>query len=416
MANRHAHFSQIDILKGMAIILVLFGHTFSYSVAQPQAIPAVATAAVAQSDNRESVQAQPDTSLPDRTAFGVNGIGAFLSSFTRWKTFSALLTQQVVPIFLVLMALNFSLSYRRRGFTKLSEIYTKNEFVRRFRRFFVPFAACFLASLCIGAFMFIVLNKNVISISVNDLPGFLPIDGPGNYFISLIFEFVFVFPLMYILYIRYPRFVLIGSFAAALAFELIAPKTGLFTNASALYTICIIRFLPLLALGLWISNDWDLFSKRNLYIVLPGILSMFYLVVVNQPERNFYFMGIFFSSYLESQNLFASFYPVLLVLAGMKYLPQYAEKWSSRLLSLLGNASYHIFLVQIIYFGVNVYLVTKYHGLTDLMTPSNILIILVNLTVCISLGLAFYYLDRLLFSGSGKKLYLRPLLRGHKLS
>jgi len=374
MSQSNNRFLEIDLIKAMAIILVIFGHTFSY------------------------VQQSTGTILPTTqgTMHIINLEGLSLNQIlTKWMTYSGLLTQQVVPVFIVLMGHNFGMSYTRKKYVSLRQIYSVNEFVRRFKRLLVPFAIAFISSIIIGIIVLLLTGNWVLYFGPYLLTGFLPINGPGNYFLSIIFEFLIIFPLMYIAYHQHPKLLIGSSLLCALIFELLRPSSGI-------YSISIIRFLPLIALGLWISTDHNLFAKRNLWLLPLGIFSGFYIILVNQFEYQFTVLGINFFQMTKSQNLFACFYTVLLVLVGIQVL-QKSDRWPCiGIVALIGKASYHIFLVQIIYFGVNKYFYTHYHSIRDIFTIDNVEIILINLIICIIVGIIFYKLQEWLMVGNNK--------------
>lgn len=377
MANKSYYMQEIDLIKGLTIILVIFGHTFSYSY-------------------------NPKTVMLPNIHPDVINIPLIFQSLdivkisTHWITYSSLLTQQVVPIFIAIMVFNFTLSYKRRGYAKIFDIYSKKEFLARMRRFFVPFIIIFIAVLIFGTIYNILTNVNILYLNSYLLIGFLPIKGPGNYFISIIFQFLLIFPFIYLIYRKEPKLTLISSFIIALLFEYIISNISFLLNNSTIYSLLIIRFLPLIFLSLWISDDYQLFTKRNRFIVILSALSIVYLIIISQFQHTIHLCGINFTPMFASQNLFASFYQILLVLIGLKYLPKSKMKLS-KLLSLIGKSSYHIFLVQIVYFGLMyagiISLFARYQTISDLLSVHNIAIIILNLLICITTGCVFYIVD-----------------------
>lgn len=377
MANKSYYMQEIDLIKGLIIMLVIFGHTFSY------------------------VYNSKNNMLPNSHADVISTSSIFQSLdivkiSTHWITYSSLFTQQVVPIFIAIMVFNFALSYKRKGYAKISDIYSKREFLARLRRFFVPFIITYVAVLIFGIIYYVLTNVNILYLNSDLLVGFLPINGPGNYFISIIFQFLLIFPFIYLLYRKKPKLTLISSFIVAFLFEYIASNTFFLLNNSTIYSLLIIRFLPLISLSLWISDDYQLFTKRNRFIVILSALSIVYLIIISQFQYTMHLCGINFRPMFASQNLFASFYQILLILVGLKYLPKSKIKLSE-LLSLVGKSSYHIFLVQIVYFGLIhagiIPLFTKYQTISDLLSVHNISIIILNLLICITTGCVFYIVD-----------------------
>jgi fucose 4-O-acetylase-like acetyltransferase len=375
MVNKSQYFQQIDIIKGLAIILVIFGHTFLY---------------LNDTQNNISLNSQGyNKHIEVLTISTIIQNLNFTKIFTHWITYSALSTQQVVPIFIAIMAFNFALSYKRKGFLKITDLYSKREFLSRFRRFFVPFIIIYIVELVFGVIYYLFMHKNILFLNT----AFLPIDGPGRYFVSIVFQFILLYPVIYLIYRKYPKLLIVTSFIIALLFELITSNTPYFINNSVIYLTSITRFLPLIVLSLWISDDYNLFSKRNSFIIILSILSIVYLIIINQFPSTVTICKINFVQMFESQNMFASFYEILLFMIGLKYIPVY-KTMLFKIFALFGKSSFHIFLVQIFYFGIIdlgiIPLSVRYSSISGLLSVHNIILITINLLICIIVGCLFY--------------------------
>jgi len=358
--------TQIDLIKGLVMISVILGHTFSLTYESQSNQLA-----------HETILSM-STSLP---SFDIKDI------FSHWITYSALITQQAVPILLLVMGLNYSWSYARNNLNRLSDIYSKREIKKRLRRFLIPFAIFFIFLSISGIIWFIVSGDVILQFSSFNLIGFLPVNGPGNFFISLVFQFLLVFPVLHISYRRRPTTTIILAFSISVIFELLF-------SGYADAEVCILRYLPLLVLGIFLSDNYDLFSKRNRILIVLGLLSAIYLIVVSQFQYSLSLLGFVFVPYESSMSFLAAFYTALLVLLGIKYLPKRVTLWPIHVVSKIGVASYHIFLVQIAYFGVGIAFRAKYSSLTDLLQPYNTMMVLVNLLVCIGGGTLFYVVTK----------------------
>jgi fucose 4-O-acetylase-like acetyltransferase len=378
MVNKSQYIQQIDIIKGLAIILVIFGHTFLY---------------LNDTQNNISLNSQGyNKHIEVLTISTIIQNLNFTKIFTHWITYSALSTQQVVPIFIAIMAFNFALSYKRKGFLKITDLYSKREFLSRFRRFLVPFIIIYIVELVFGVIYYLFMHKNILFLNT----AFLPIDGPGRYFISIVFQFILLYPVIYLIYRKYPKLLIVTSFIIALLFELITSNIPYFTNHSVIYLTSITRFLPLIVLSLWISDDYNLFSKRNSFIIILSILSIVYLIIINQFPSTVTICKINFVQMFESQNMFASFYEILLFMIGLKYIPVY-KTMLFKIFALFGKSSFHIFLVQIFYFGIIdlgiIPLSVRYSSISGLLSVHNIILITINLLICIIVGCLFYNIE-----------------------
>ena len=125
-------------------------------------------------------------------------------------------------------------------------------------------------------------------------------------------------------------------------------------------------------------------------------MSIAYLVIISQFPVAVRFAGMHLKPFWGSQNLFASFYEILLLLVGLKFLPK-MKNILFNVFAYFGKSSYHIFLVQIVYFGLvkagSMSLTTKYTGISDLISIHNISIAALSLAICLAVGSALYFVE-----------------------
>lgn len=294
-----AHLTQIDLLKGLAILAVVTGHTLS--------------------------RAQ----LIDMGA-----------RFWNW---------QAVPIFVVVMGLNAASSYRRHEGARLRALYSRAYFRSRFDRLYVPFLLLLLVSSALALATGALTAKGLV---YGLALGKLPFTGPGNYFVTFLFQFVVIFPLIYWLYGRAPRAVIVGSFALAATFDLAAPHVAELAQiphewwTEAFFP----RFLPYMVFGVMLADAMLNGRRVPRWWWWGGAVSVGYLVAITADPSALHIsigdLGV------AGQTFIGAFYPALLVAAGLRWLPSRATGVASRTLARLGVASYEIFLVQILWFGL----------------------------------------------------------------
>lgn len=282
-------YPQIDIMKGFAILGVLFTHA---SMA-------------------------PLTSKP-------------LTNFH---------SGQAVPVFIMLMAMNLAMSLRRQA-----EQHGASHFARRLKRLVVPFAIVFAVSAAIATWRWFALGL-APHLGIGLLLGYLPFGGAGNYFIFILAVFTVVGPALWAAYRRWPRASVAAMLGADLAFELaygaLAPHVAHFST----YGTSPVRLLAAFAVGLWLADGWGLSERRNRWLLAYAALSVAYMVAVQAGHP----LGLFPGSW-QPLNVLGFGYTALLVMAGMRWLPA-AERGAWMVFSELGRASYHVYLVQTLYFG-----------------------------------------------------------------
>jgi peptidoglycan/LPS O-acetylase OafA/YrhL len=312
--------SAIDIIKGLAIVSVICLHTLS-----------------------------------------VHTLYAIAALFHIW---------QAVPVFIFLMGRNAASSLERRGRRSLRELYSREYLASRFDRIYVPFLVAYVATVILTTLTH-AEHDHIRMIVGGLLVGMLPIDGPGNYFIALVFQFALVFPLVLWGLRRWPARTLLLCVAINLSFELFGRDIAVVREHPGIYEVCLARFLLLLALGGLLARIPPRRLLATRWLSLGALASAAYLGLNSIDSSTGPFGG--------SKWDFASvFYTVFIVVLGMGALPQRARGWLPRSVAELGRASYHVFLAQIIWFGLTVW------------APGSVLVLVGNLAVTLAAGVAFY--------------------------
>lgn len=337
------HLMEVDLIKGLAIISVVLVHCLPYN-------------------------------------------DAFMT--LRMFTFSMALL-----IFMLLMGRNMYASfekhnYMENGFHALS--YLKNRLVR----FLYPFIPVFVISIILG-----LLTNQDLYFGLYTLVGYLPLPGPGNYFVTVLLQFIIIFPLLYLAYKRYPWLTLIATFAISLLFELISPYISALNADAYIYYANILRYLFVITLGLWVLEAFEptkrIRSNLESFIVLIGlVVGVIYMVAFGIFHWEVPFFNTFWGTEyptLGSYVVIVAFYPLVLYMLAYRILPSNSENKIIKFIAYVGKASYHVFLVQILFFAVfyNPYATISQSGLFDPVT-SGIISIVVSLAVTLPLGALFY--------------------------
>jgi fucose 4-O-acetylase-like acetyltransferase len=261
-------------------------------------------------------------------------------------SFSVFHVSQAVPILIVMMGY--------LGAT--SRVRPLGDYLRRRGiRLLVPWAIAWLVALLV-----LVLKGHLVWMSPI-LVGALPVpSGPGNYFISIAIEFVLILPLLRWLLDRGPWVLLGTCLALDISYELTAAYFGLNNYVTK---ALIFRYLFAVALGMLLAKG------HKFWPLLP--LSFAFLVAITAGVR-----FDFLAPGWQSQSLLAAGYTIALVAVGLRF--RYP-----RLLQSLGRASWHIFLVQILWFGQIAPALVSRFGLS---TAANVA---PGLVACLAIGLGF---------------------------
>ncbi len=196
--------------------------------------------------------------------------------------------------------------------------------------------------------------------------------GPGSYFVPLMIQILFFLPVLYVIARKNINFMLIGSFALNMLFEFYCYY---FSVPQSIYRFIFLRYLFAASLGVWLAKT----EQINWHLVTAGaIVSLLYIT-----SFNFYNFKLPVQPDWSPQNALAFLWPLMVVLLGLKMLPRQATG-ILKLIAELGKASYHIFLVQMVYYYYMDYLFDDMHIC---------IYISINLLICLSAGYIFYLFE-----------------------
>lgn len=294
--------NQINFLKGLAIIGVIFAHIVPYDVGN------------------------------------------------KWNVIYTL--KQQVPIFIMLSGITVMISCEKRGLFKLKANFIeeyKTYVIRRFKGILIAIIIAFI----ISGLGYIILDKileikNGYGIGIYSLVGRFPLDGPGCYYIAILFQLILISPILVYYFNKNPKITLFVMIFLNLIFEMIIAKSNIFVNHEYIYYISILRYFASLGLGMWVSKDFSIKSKRNLFIVLLSPLSLVYIYY--HDNYGYTFPGVSQLSW-HFQNIFTVFYSAMIVLLVINYMKKCDSK-INKLIQSLGKLSFKIFLFQILYFSM----------------------------------------------------------------
>ena len=276
---------------------------------------------------------------------------------------SALWERIAIPGFVVIMGFNLGISFKEKGITTLKEAYSNEYFVSKMKRYIIPYIILYFIQTIIYLFVNVIFHPLLIDNGNYDFSGYVmlgytPFWGPGMWFIPALFGSILVFPLLYICYKKTPITTFIACFIIEwimhnLAFNLY-PSPGWFTRQ--FFSTHIFYMFSGIGMGLWISDDHELNSPRNViitWILLP--LSLIYLIIY----AIFGFGGLwqimyeFGFGWIGGDYNFLSFpYTVILFLIILKIFPKNLENKYSKIIKKISRSTYHILLVQILYFSI----------------------------------------------------------------
>jgi peptidoglycan/LPS O-acetylase OafA/YrhL len=299
-------------------------------------------------------------------------INHWMTAEQRGVSLAAFHVMQAVPVFFLLMGYNASNSFDRRSAGSLGAIY-RSEYLRtRLVRLLMPLAILVAISIPTALAQGIPLYFGPESLLLH-----LPRPIPGQFFVAVSVAFVFLLPLVNASFKRAPRVTIAACAALSLAYELLTP----FKHSPAQYYIYQanpLRFVALVALGFWLASEASPTSRRNWFFIPAAIASAAFLAAYARGLRP----GFVGPEYMY--NVLAAGWPLLLTACGLTFLPRESQRVSLLGLGDIGRASYHIFLVQGMWFG----------GFFVSVVAGSLPWLVASLVVCCGVGLAWYRLDQ----------------------
>lgn len=299
-----------------------------------------------------------------------------LTDIKRLKLGGPFWISMAVPIFMIISGFTYSMSSERRSINTFGQYFNRDLMKTRLSRLIIPYLIIFILELL---FIFIVTIKfpsiNIdikLPISLLFLSGGI---GPGSYYFPIVIQLLFLFPFMLFFFKKSNIGSIVFFFLAQLSFDILL---NLIPIPGRLYRLLIFRYLVFIIMGINLYYNKDKIKNNIALMVLP-LSSIIYIWIVNYSA---YTPKLFVK--WTGTSLPTVFLALAFVVLAMKYLEIENKNKFTHLISLVGKASYHIFLVQKTAFGFGL---NRFFRNRDIsFTVSSISAIL----ICCSIGFAFY--------------------------
>ncbi|WAC05459.1 MAG: acyltransferase family protein [Methanoregula sp.] len=334
------HLTQIDLLKGYAIIAVVFLHVWKESIYLLLGAP-----------------------------------------FHIWHA---------VPLLILIAGFTGAYAYKRRGASTLGQCFDLTILSRRFKRLLKPYALYWLIQIIL-LIVFFHSQFNLLSLMSNFIWGG---SGWGAYFVPVILQSVIVIPLLYLFALRNPDLMIILAFVLGMLMDFFMFIFGVPRSISS------VLYLPYLfagALGVWMVTS----TKRpRIWIIFGCVFSFTYLLMVCYTPLLSSFTD--FNAYNGMFHTPAYFWTLLLAISGLYFLPKKTETRIYRMVENAGKASWHIFLVQMFYFLFIDKIILKYiiYPLSDLLPLTDLFVIVIHIAgalfaigICCIIGYCWFIIE-----------------------
>lgn len=284
-----------------------------------------------------------------------------------------------VPIFMLLMSYNFSMSFERKTNGRIMELYQWKNIAPRIVRFTVPFAMIFVVEMVLE-----LLDGQRYSIKEMMTCFVEGGIGPGSYYYPILMQLLVLFPVIYLLVKHVSWIGVMGVAIINYAYEYYVRYSEMELDT---YRLLAPRYLLFLAMGCYLYFHLKNEKKYPLPIwllILAFTVGFSFIVWVYQLENQRELELFRFWTRTSMPTAFYIF-PIICLLfyyLKNKKIPGKA----GTILSEIGKASYHIFLIQMVYFEF----------FDDVLFPLHpaALVTIGNVVVCVALGYGFYLLEK----------------------
>ena len=323
--------------------------------------------------------------------------------------------RMAIPVFLIILGFNMGKSFKRGGKSSLKELYSLSYFKKKFWRYIFPYIIFYMVSTTIGFIIYAIYGVNFLdTFHENWFVEYILfqkslLEGPGNWFIPVLFQSILLMPLLYYLFTKKPVLSLIMCFAVEICMHLflffyIGPVTSIDVFLQELpFRQIIFLYLSAIGMGIWFSQDHKLFSKRNIFVWILFPINLIYMIAWDFFGFRLQING---SGIVRGDYNYLTFaYSALIFLIVLRLLPKNPKSFIAKAISPLGKATYHIYLIQDLYY------IILYIKFTDVWPPgsgglvnpfgiasvdflTNLGFYFVNLIICFSVGILWWYIEK----------------------
>ncbi len=271
-----------------------------------------------------------------------------------------------IPIFMIITGYVYSLSFTKQRIKHLEDAFPCHLIIRRITRYTLPVVIVIVWELCDPHFS---VGSGLLKRLRWAIDGTY---GSGNYYYPVMMQLVFVFPLIFFLIEKNKEKGLLICFIANVVYELLA---WAYVMNSSCYRLLSFRYVFLIAVGVYAFKGF----KFSLWIsLLMTSIGAFFITIVIY----FKYEPRIINKDWASTNFLSS----MLIIPLMVFILQNA-KFRFKPLEIIGQCSYHIFLVQMMYY-------LGYSSLLKSKISSWQVHLIIGSVICLGIGIAFYYAEK----------------------
>ena len=276
------------------------------------------------------------------------------------------IVNMAIPVFMIITGYVYSLSLEKQNIQHLEDAYPWKSLLKRSIRYTLPVIAVIIWDLCDPHFSVNPDPLERLRWAINGTAG------KGNYYYPVMMQLIFVFPLIYFEVNRKKEWGLLLAFFANAVYELLVWAYGIPTGS---YRLLVFRYIFLIAAGVCAYKGYKLPIWLSLLMTVLGALFISSIIYFGYEPK-------MVNKDWATVDFIASMWIIPLMIwllqnAKIRFLP----------LEIIGKASYHIFLVQMVYYS-GYY--TELQGKVSTRQGHMIL----GVGICLAIGVSFYYVEQ----------------------
>lgn len=282
-----------------------------------------------------------------------------------------------IPIFMIVTGFVYAKSYFRHNFYSLKNCYKLKLILKRVLRLTLPFIIIF------GIEYY--FNLRGLQERPNVWLEFLKggsADYKGSYYYPVMLQIILIYPMLYLLCKKFNH----KGFFIVIFIEIIYNLLFYYSGINySVYRLQAFRYLTLLYSGIWFAHNLN-FKIKYRYLLLSFLVGIFFIYIA--CYKDYPTIPYNYPYWKLTSGLFILMYifPIFYLLYE-KFHHVYAKNHITKFFEKIGQASWHIYLVQMVYYiGLEKYIII----------PNMFIHIIINLIICIILGVLFYGCEKLL--------------------
>ncbi len=245
-----------------------------------------------------------------------------------------------VPCFMLISGYVSALSFQKREVTHFKVAYRLDILIPKILRFVVPFTIAFIAEWIVfrlfKVYIVGIRSYGILALVFDYLRGG---KGQGSYYFPVMIQFIFLFPVIFFLIRKYNWKGLIYCFGLNVLYEIL--KTAYCMNETE-YRLLLFRYMFVIAAGCYLAfANFEKSCKEKVIALISITVGLFFIYLFSytnyQPKIVTYWTN-------------TSFLTCLFIIPILYFLIRQVNI-SFKPMEIIGKASFHIFLIQMIYYN-----------------------------------------------------------------